>query len=238
MGGGTFIKFHQYNSFSGLSPRGRGNQVEVRVQHEDRHGSIPAWAGEPSSNSGQYNSFSGLSPRGRGNLHLGFFKCLEEGSIPAWAGEPGASSLAYNYDWGLSPRGRGNRRTPGGHNTLSGSIPAWAGEPGMVSRRSHRLSVYPRVGGGTYLKSSGRQSQMPVYPRVGGGTASINGLSHPTQGLSPRGRGNHQRGAELCSVRRSIPAWAGEPPLADVGLAGDTVYPRVGGGTLDRSSNL
>ena len=73
-----------------------------------------------------------------------------------------------------------------------------------------------------------------VYPRVGGATDSGSIPLRPTKGLSPRGRGN------LCGFDprdvtiRSIPAWAGQPPM-DGGMVFDTmVYPRVGGATAER----
>ena len=52
-------------------------------------------------------------------------------------------------------------------------------------------------------------------------------------GLSPRGRGNR---APVCVDhvdKRSIPAWAGEPPVSSpaMSLGMFPVYPRVGGGT-------
>ena len=58
------------------------------------------------------------------------------------------------------------------------------------------------------------------------------------KGLSPRGRGNHLACGQHISVKRSIPAWAGEPfrswPAARIGR----VYPRVGGGTGEIPSSV
>ena len=50
-------------------------------------------------------------------------------------------------------------------------------------------------------------------------------------GLSPRGRGNQLRVGAVGVIFRSIPAWAGQPPLASVRWKQSTVYPRVGGAT-------
>ena len=55
----------------------------------------------------------------------------------------------------------------------------------------------------------------------------------PTDGLSPRGRGNPAEMDEAEIRRRSIPAWAGEPLGYDYPALGPAVYPRVGGGTLE-----
>ena len=65
-----------------------------------------------------------------------------------------------------------------------------------------------------------------------GGTDSIKGPIYPTQGLSPRVRGNQQQQQQEVVKYGSIPACTGEP-LYDRGkrLAGQ-VYPRVYGGTF------
>ena len=77
--------------------------------------------------------------------------------------------------------------------TTQGSIPAYAGEP------SHNLT------GGTMIQ---------VYPRVCGGTLFCAMLSGSLAGLSPRMRGNRAQRGRRGSGRRSIPAYAGEPPTA------------------------
>ena len=77
--------------------------------------------------------------------------------------------------------------------------------------------------------------ELSVYPRVGGGTSESCALSSPFKGLSPRGRGNLLLSCGSISVPQSIPAWAGEPfPLTRC-RQGFRVYPRVGGGTIDRN---
>ena len=171
----------------------------------------------------------GLSPRGRGKpfgIALGAYYCR---SIPAWAGETkggcdydirekvyprvgggnGGGVSMYLYPRGLSPRGRGK---------LSGffscffcyrSIPAWAGETRFSKPGDSTRQVYPRVGGGNYMRA--RRLSL-------------------AQGLSPRGRGKLNINDTDYVVRGSIPAWAGE--TYPTGLFGSNrrVYPRVGGG--------
>ena len=152
----------------------------------------------------------GLSPRGRGNHPVFHLSLSPSGSIPAWAGEPmtwtswhlgpevyprvGGGTISQhrlgNHLGGLSPRGRGNRLHYTGSAGHSGSIPAWAGEPWYGTPKATKKTVYPRVGGGTRsVADSG----------IGFG------------GLSPRGRGNPDSSNHNLPVRRSIPAWAGEP---------------------------
>ena len=71
----------------------------------------------------------------------------------------------------------------------------------------------------------------PVYPRVGGGTKYRTRRARSENGLSPRGRGNHDIRRRACADQRSIPAWAGEPTAHAPPTISVTVYPRVGGGT-------
>ena len=61
-------------------------------------------------------------------------------------------------------------------------------------------------------------------------TGAVNSEGEP--GLSPRGRGNLDIAPPLVGHRRSIPAWAGEPPLPVFIHRDGAVYPRVGGGTV------
>ena len=276
VGGGTSDHADLAKHLSGLSPRGRGNQRHP-VPWVFRYGSIPAWAGEPSVDKpflhavGVYPRVgggteavarfdqleTGLSPRGRGNqIHA---QCQRGaiGSIPAWAGEPRECEALYSLRGvyprvgggtgtavtvaaeaeGLSPRGRGNPSTAALWSVATRSIPAWAGEPSLAAGPAAGRAVYPRVGGGTSMS----------------GAAAIR-----RAGLSPRGRGNRRVFLRHYQPLRSIPAWAGEPPLSSSlyspnrsipAWAGEPesrvgmydlswVYPRVGGGTKDDAGNL
>ena len=256
VGGGTKAIRTRDAGLTGLSPRGRGNP-SAPTSLKYRRRSIPAWAGEPryrglyGHSRGVYprvgggtphvpcvnSPAQGLSPRGRGN-HSGsrrgdaLFR-----SIPAWAGEPpswppppptsavyprvggGTFPLSGLDIWalGLSPRGRGNRITRSWRPPCLRSIPAWAGEP---------------------VTSWVSPPSVSVYPRVGGGTNALVSMGHCLTALSPRGRGNPVSSICRMASRRSIPAWAGEPPHWDRILAGPRVYPRVGGGTERAEGNL
>ena len=111
---------------------------------------------------------------------------------------------------GLSPRLRGNQRHPTRDWNGSGSIPAPAGEPAPMPVPYTCAEVYPRACGGTGYAAS----------RVA-----------PVQGLSPRLRGNRLPLPEYIRVIGSIPAPAGEPPLAHLVSPSSWVYPRACGGT-------
>ena len=233
----------------GLSPRVRGNLV---VGAEDLHlrRSIPACAGEPGARIawrtcsavyprvcggtkriGQIDeAAAGLSPRVRGNRSTRVKYERIQGSIPACAGEPscrpsrqrprpvyprvcGGTSpplLRSSNAGGLSPRVRGNHSSTTSSNVPARSIPACAGEP---------------------LQMQSFLAPGKVYPRVCGGTASNAVISCSREGLSPRVRGNLQRGLDKSGDFRSIPACAGEPSARKRRTWAQTVYPRVCGGT-------
>ena len=174
--------------------------------------------------------FLGLSPRVRGNQPLMAELGDAGGSIPACAGEPSSASTARDgagvyprvcggtasaaprvpRGSGLSPRVRGNPAQGGGAGGAHGSIPACAGEPTTTSRRSCSHEVYPRVCGGTVAAS----------PMTG-----------VDVGLSPRVRGNRERGHDRARRVGSIPACAGEPARRPRPGSARGVYPRVCGGT-------
>ena len=111
---------------------------------------------------------------------------------------------------GLSPRARGNHGRSESEETIKRSIPACAGEPKDHDSRQCCFKVYPRVRGGTPLRS--RFTSWPA-------------------GLSPRARGNHLDATEAVPLAGSIPACAGEPPAQFIEFDGGQVYPRVRGGT-------
>ena len=70
-----------------------------------------------------------------------------------------------------------------------------------------------------------------VYPRASGGTPQAPDGLHVDAGLSPRERGNPDRGRSRLGGERSIPARAGEPPPGTDMAVRMGVYPRASGGT-------
>ena len=149
--------------------------------------SIPAWAGEPSSRINLSPLYRVYPRVGGGTSAPGYGRTWQGGLSPRGRGNQ-VRDEQEREDWGLSPRGRGNLAG----RPLHRSIPAWAGEPDSSSRRQlYRISVYPRVGGGTMANPA---------------------AAFPTAGLSPRGRGNREQVGASSTEYRSIPAWAGEPP--------------------------
>ena len=210
------------------------------------------------------------------------------GSIPARAGEPRrdfdqwtASSPHWVYPRacggtvvfarlnickrGLSPRVRGNRATvsrsiparAGEPKKYTTVIPARAGEPILVRLHHGPYQVYPRACGGTSPLPTTHPIDT-VYPRACGGTCVIYIDGGPSEGLSPRVRGNRVtpvritqdrnglsprvRGnlvmiAEGVFLPRSIPARAGEPPAPSPAGSTRGLSPRVRGNPWTLNDN-
>ena len=127
--GGTVENLGVERTYTGLSPRVRGNLAgSVLVVGGD--GSIPACAGEPVSS---------------------FCTSLLSWVYPRVCGGT-MDVLRYHIPQeGLSPRVRGNPGSVAEISAQHGSIPACAGEPCVRDRRAHADRVYPRVCGGTLL---------------------------------------------------------------------------------------
>ncbi len=213
MCGGTLIVAAGNNSFSGLSPRVRGNRLRTRRPSMPAR-SIPACAGEPPG-AWIARTLDTVYPR----------VC---GGTPRRIRSPGRIQ-------GLSPRVRGNPSVCSAHVFANGSIPACAGEPEFAPDASIQIKVYPRVCGGTpaakpaclvfgglsprvrgnpktakmapisqrSIPACAGEPAMPtdyasmveVYPRVCGGTAEQARVEPLSDGLSPRVRGNPVRRA-------------------------------------------
>ena len=208
VGGGTNAPVLVLPPIYGLSPRGRGNPEPNRVA-EKVHGSIPAWAGEPS-----VMPVTKRAPR----------------VYPRVGGGTSVQCSRLHCSLGLSPRGRGNRIAGESHEQYGRSIPAWAGNP-TTRNAARRTSGSIPAWAGEPVKGSMPDVAPSVYPRVGGGTASLIYSMVASIGLSPRGRGNLRSISSRSSVGRSIPAWAGEPCQGENDARQKSVYPRVGGGT-------
>ena len=195
---------------TGLSPRVRGNRVNVPIDGSEA-GSIPACAGEPPAFA-EHRAAAGVYPRVCG-------------------GTPDGKQHGTGAH-GLSPRVRGNPVAPHRDQAGGGSIPACAGEPSSVLMTGGASRVYPRVCGGTAstaptasltaglsprvrgnltarttswpswgsipacagepVSQSKPNAQKTVYPRVCGGTSQPPLELHLPHGLSPRVRGNRR----------------------------------------------
>ena len=207
VGGGNTSSPARSQSSAGLSPRGRGKQSEP-PETGSPIGSIPAWAGETTTQADATESAAVYPRVGGGNVL-----------------DPPSADVSP----GLSPRGRGKPPQNACVGILGGSIPAWAGETHCANSNRAYTPVYPRVGGGNAAKAgcslivaglsprgrgkhrssvkppssrrsipawAGETDTRPVswranqvYPRVGGGNPTIFAAQANRIGLSPRGRG-------------------------------------------------
>ena len=228
--GGTPVVLISFPTYTGLSPRERGNPPADQRVH-DRDGSIPARAGEPAPARAPAPVVQ-VYPRASG------------GTAPG-------KEFGLVLD-GLSPRERGNRLPHAGPVQRGRSIPARAGEPAHHRRAPPTRTVYPRASGGTSSavlispsssglspRERGNRSEQErsrpaegsiparagepgvelvdsqldaVYPRASGGTRMQDASTRHVTGLSPRERGNRSAGVPYDAALRSIPARAGEPP--------------------------
>ena len=117
---------------------------------------------------------------------------------------------ASTFCKGLSPRVRGNRPVRKRSAQRWGSIPARAGKPFRHSATTARLRVYPRACG---------ETARSLYP------------PKPSDGLSPRVRGNLAASLLFSARSRSIPARAGKPCGRTPRRTPAKVYPRACGET-------
>ena len=185
------------NTEYGLSPRVRGNPSGPPASGSS-HRSIPACAGEPSHIvertprprvyprvcggtsvcASSRNRKQGLSPRVRGNPTFTRWPPTRNTVYPRVCGGTRQARRRLEVVIGLSPRVRGNRLILSNEPHDLGSIPACAGEPHVITHSEDLGTVYPRVCGGTY--------------------ASVQSAC-PSEGLSPRVRGNPQDASSPCT---------------------------------------
>ena len=230
VGGGTMLTAFGGGWDLGLSPRGRGN-LEISRSNRNASGPIPAWAGEPSSQSAS-REIAAAYPRVGGGTYF----------VP---------SVVYR-ETGLSPRGRGNPAPGRGDFRYGGPIPAWAGEPDYPGSNPSRRRAYPRVGGGTAVKYMACSLKLGLSPRgrgnrtprsahiaMGGPIPAWAGEPNSLAaifdrlGAYPRVGGGNPRADRAWALDFGpIPAWAGEPDSASRDSGRNRAYPRVGGGTL------
>ena len=212
----------------GLSPRVRGNH-QRDFAGVDLAGSIPACAGEPSAHIKEEDPIKVYPRVCGGTTNDNNTGNLSRGLSPRVRGTRERELLVL-ADMGLSPRVRGNRLPAGRHRPGSRSIPRVRGNRLRVGS----IPAYPR----SIPACAGEPTEhlihtflVKVYPRVCGGTWSSGQMKKPRVGLSPRVRGNRFIALRRPHGNRSIPACAGEPPVAAGQGGAQGVYPRVCGGT-------
>ena len=257
--GGAGYESMRQRRLQGLSPRVRGSRHVQRLALI-RRGSIPAGAGEPttdSRNSDRHRVYPrgcggavhrgcvppsalGLSPRVRGSLALRRRPAKGHGSIPAGAGEPDGNrccppgSRVYPRGCGGAPVGLLWQRA------ATGLSPRVRGSLFSIAAAMDRTGSIP-AGAGEPCPSDRRWRRGRVYPRGCGGARPAAAQPQPGTGLSPRVRGSQHSTRSSVPGWGSIPAGAGEPGNSRSWGHDAWVYPRGCGGadcdafiTLDR----
>ncbi len=227
--GATGIMWSFEMQFAGLSPRTRGNRFGNIIASMP-HGPIPAHAGQPAARtSGACARRAyprargataprnqpglrprGLSPRTRGNLDRAVRAHDLCGPIPAHAGQPARPGTGHQRSRAY-PRARG--ATPRREETraaMTGLSPRTRGNPTGGPFRMRARGPIPAHAGQPQTKGKSQDRQR-AYPRARGATGPLGVVAMLAEGLSPRTRGNQDRGPLQTSARGPIPAHAGQP---------------------------
>ena len=202
MGGGTeFIGVHTYRGSAGLSPRGRGNQLDLGYDRKPCLSRVYPRVGGGTLCTGdtRFNREpSRVYPRVGGGTAMKPDPAATryERSIPAWAGEP-----VFQPNWA--------------NQLVIGSIPAWAGEPTGLPILESTGSVYnglsPRGRGNLCSRWKRSRHVRTRYGSIPAWAGEPNAILETAQTpVYPREGGGSHRGDSLEGLG-SIPAWAGEP---------------------------
>ncbi len=250
--GGASTIFARSSGVMGRSPRARGSRARC-VRSGDRHGSIPACAGEPRSSilpatpgrvdprvrgGADRSSINmtvgvGRSPRARGSRPRGLRRPMAAGSIPACAGEP-ERRRAHRRVPGVDPRVRGGADDVFACNVaVLGRSPRARGSPRRERSGAPDAGSIPACAGEPDSRRVATESAR-VDPRVRGGAAHVEARIGSDAGRSPRARGSPAEAYALPWSLGSIPACAGEPASGACTPGCDTVDPRVRGGAVVR----
>ena len=148
--------------------------------------------------------------------------------IPAWAGNT-VNNTTGAYTITVHPRVGGEHMQPSPFTSgQCGSSPRGRGTPLCLPHYPRQHRFIPAWAGNTTSRCC-RTRVTSVHPRVGGEHLAQIPDEICTDGSSPRGRGTHLRTPLRGTLRRFIPAWAGNTALLGSWLVGNPVHPRVGG---------
>ena len=144
-------------------------------------------------------------PAGAGNTVVDEQTGLGRAVYPRWRGEHPLSAVWWQRSRGLSPLARGTPRRSGAIPIIFRFIPAGAGNTLDLFLLRMRSSVYPRWRGEHFpARSTGKQRA----------------------GLSPLARGTQDVQSIIHSLKRFIPAGAGNTSNSKTAHRPTTVYPR------------
>ncbi len=207
----------------------RGSRVCTRADR-GRGGSIPAHAGQPTSDDGvtcdhrvdpracgaaygvgsRERHSAGRSPRMRGSLDRRSERVSPDGSIPAHAGQPEGQTIGSRLSR-VDPRACGAAlATAHAASSLRGRSPRMRGSPGRIDPAFRESGSIPAHAGQPPASPS-PTGCAGVDPRACGAATRGAVREVYVPGRSPRMRGSRwrdQRGSPRCG---SIPAHAGQP---------------------------
>src|SRR5690625_3422971 len=203
-GRGEHGHFHAARAvFFGSSPRARGTQ---RADH-GRAGQrrfIPAGAGN-TTNSIMARRPCRFIPAGAGNTFPARGIAGSPAVHPRGCGEHGHMRLYSSWISGSSPRARGTLFSPRPFCAVGRFIPAGAGNTPPPPAHDTATAVHPR-GRGEHHRSPSS--------------------NHESDGSSPRARGTLITWQGCTSIRRFIPAGAGNTRLRSISAIARSVHPR------------
>ena len=177
---------------------------------------------------------AGRSPRARGKRDAGGTAARPAGSIPASAGEAGYFKFFRDLA-GVDPRERGgSRRCNFRLSASAGRSPRARGKRVLVGRRVDRWGSIP-ASAGEALRSNTTCKSSRVDPRERGGSQTEPGAGAASRGRSPRARGKRESCRSVWTLKRSIPASAGEASTAWTPEPCARVDPRERGGSCTRA---
>ena len=185
--------------------------------------------GEQSSFSSAPWTLAGSSPRVRGTVDVPALPVYNFRFIPACAGNSVAQSDFAGLEPGSSPRVRGTANRSQSASCSATVHPRVCGEQGSgVSSAFSCSGSSPRVRGTGKQARSGH-GNLAVHPRVCGEQSLLVAFFGNSVGSSPRVRGTVSARALRLSLRRFIPACAGNRRTRSNGANRGSVHPRVCG---------
>ena len=172
--------------------------------------------------------FGGLSPRLRGTGAACCTAMTPRRFIPAPAGN-GATSYSRRDSWAVYPRACGERVSRTGRIRTAPVYPRACGE----RRSAHAPSggfcgLSPRLRG-TADDAGHAFAPQPVYPRACGERSCVRSMIGGRTGLSPRLRGTVDEDTDMETIKRFIPAPAGNGGADTAAPRRRPVYPRACG---------
>ena len=184
---------------------GNTNTVNFRLFHQSVH---PRIRGEHIIFFHSLSTTAGSSPHTRGTLQRFNAPATRQRFIPAYAGNTHLNEICATHDFGSSPHTRGTLIFFTFLVVILRFIPAYAGNT--------QAEYFGWLG-------------KPVHPRIRGEHSEVPNVQSRVPGSSPHTRGTQDYDALKESLKRFIPAYAGNTDQAARSCAAPAVHPRIRG---------